>query len=143
MSIHFIIVFCVFTLIEMSGLEGLITFTYHDYIEKSAEFYNDVLGLELVMDRNWVKIFKVGKDSHIGLVDSEKGYLKPQEEKSVMLSIMVQDIQKWYEKLEEKGAKTNHPPQKSADIDMMGFLTWDPSGYVIEILEFLTKPYGE
>jgi len=127
----------------MNSIEGMITFTYYKDIEKAAEFYGEKLGFKMVMGREWVKIFKVGKDSHIGLVDSEKGYLKPQEEKPVMLSVFVENVDEWYKMLKEKGVKTNHPPQKSGDIDMRGFLTWDPEGYVIEFLTFDTKPYGE
>ena len=130
-------------LIDMKAIEGMITFTYYNEIEKAAEFYRETLGFEEVMNREWVKIFKVGKDSHIGLVNAEKGYLKPQAEKPVMLSVFVEDVDAWYKMLEEKGVKTNHPPQKGADIDMRGFLTWDTEGYVIEFLTFDTKPYGE
>jgi len=127
----------------MNSIEGMITFTYYKDIEKAAEFYGEKLGFKMVMGREWVKIFKVGQDSHIGLVNSEKGYLKPQEEKPVMLSVFVENVDEWYKMLTEKGVKTNHPPQKSGDIDMRGFLTWDPEGYVIEFLTFDTKPYGE
>jgi predicted enzyme related to lactoylglutathione lyase len=127
----------------MNKIEGMITFTYHDDVEAAFRFYRDVLDLKPVMDRDWVKILRVGEDSHIGLVDSVKGYLKPMEDKPVMLSIMVDDAEKWYNRLSEKGVKTNHPPKTSEEIHMKGFLTWDPSGYVVEILEFITKPYGE
>jgi catechol 2,3-dioxygenase-like lactoylglutathione lyase family enzyme len=127
----------------MKGIEGMITFTYYKDIEKAAEFYRETLGFKEVMNRNWVKIFKVGRDSHIGLVNAEKGYLKPRAEKPVMLSVFVDDVEAWYKMLEEKKVKTNHSPQKGGDIDMRGFLTWDPEGYVIEFLTFDTKPYGE
>jgi len=97
----------------------------------------------VIMDRDWVKIYRVGSGGHIGLVDGKRGYLRPSKDKPVMLSIMVQDINAWHRKLTEKGVKTNHPPREADGIHMRGFLTWDPSGYVIELLEFLTKPYGE
>jgi predicted enzyme related to lactoylglutathione lyase len=127
----------------MKGIEGMITFTYHEDLEAADRFYGDALELRRVMDRDWVKIFKLGADSHVGLVDSEKGYLKPSEDKPVMLTIMVDDAEAWHRMLTEKGVEINHPPKESDEIHMKGFLTWDPSGYVIEILEFLTKPYGE
>jgi predicted enzyme related to lactoylglutathione lyase len=127
----------------MKGIEGMITFTYHEDIEAANGFYGETLRLERVMDRDWVKIFKLGRDSHVGLVDSERGYLKPSEVKPVMLTIIVEDADEWHRELTEKGVDTNHPPKEADEIHMKGFLTWDPSGYVIEILEFLTKPYGK
>jgi catechol 2,3-dioxygenase-like lactoylglutathione lyase family enzyme len=127
----------------MKDIEGMITFTYHEDLKAADRFYGDALGLRRVMDRDWVKIFKLGADSHAGLVDAEKGYLKPSEDKPVMLTIIVEDAEAWHRMLTEKGVETNHPLKESDEIHMKGFLTWDPSGYVIEILEFLTKPYGE
>jgi catechol 2,3-dioxygenase-like lactoylglutathione lyase family enzyme len=127
----------------MRGVEGMITFIYYNEIEKAAEFYREILGFEEVMNKDWVKIYKIGNDSHIGLVNAEKGYLKPQIEKPVMLSVLVKDVDSWYKMLEEKKVKTNNPPKKGGDIDMRGFLTWDPEGYIIEFLTFDTKPYGE
>jgi len=127
----------------MKGIEGMITFTYHEDIEAADRFYGETLGLKRVMDRDWVKIFKLGRDSHVGLVDSERGYLKPSEAKPVMLTIIVEDAEEWHRELTEKGVETNHPPKEADEIHMKGFLIWDPSEYIIEILEFLTKPYGE
>lgn len=137
------IIFSITIIIGMNGVEGFITFTYHEDLERAADFYRDVLELDMVMDRSWVKIFKLGKDSHIGLVDSKRGFLKPSEEKPVMLSIFVEDVEKWYRKLTEKGVKTKQPPSEEEEIHMKGFLIWDPSCYVVEIFQFLTKPYGE
>ena len=65
----------------MKGIEGMITFTYYNDIEKAAEFYRETLGFNEVMNKNWVKIYKLGQDSHIGLVDANMGHLKPAEEK--------------------------------------------------------------
>jgi len=127
----------------MYGIEGMITFTYHEDLEEASRFYGEALGLERVMDRDWVKIYRVGSGGHIGLVDSKRGYLQPSKDKPVMLSIMVSDVDAWYRRLTERGVKVNSPPKQSGDIHMSGFLTWDPSGYVVELLEFLTKPYGE
>ncbi len=121
----------------------MITFTYYSDIEKAAKFYGETLGFEEVMNKNWVKIYKLGQDSHIGLVDENMGHLKPAEEKPVMLSVIVEDVHQIYKTLEKKGVKTNHPPQSSGDLDMKGFLVTDPEGYVIEFLTFYTKPYGE
>jgi predicted enzyme related to lactoylglutathione lyase len=127
----------------MKEIDGMITFTYYNELEKAAEFYGKILGFYEVMNKDWVKIFKVSKDSHIGLVNAEKGYLKPQVEKPVMLSIIVEDVEAWYKLLVEKNVKVSNPPKKSEEIDMSGFLTWDPEGYVIEFITFHTKPYGE
>jgi len=92
----------------MKGIEGLITFTYYNDIDKAEEFYGETLGFEEVMNRDWVKIFKVAKGSHIGLVNAEKGYLKPQAEKPVMLSVIVEDVDAWHKYLDEVRRRVPH-----------------------------------
>ena len=123
-------------------VEGFITFTYYKELEKATRFYQEIMGFELVVNMSWVKIFKIAENAHLGVVDETRGYLKASETKPVMLSVMVSDGEAWYRHLTEKGMKTNHPPQERENPHMRGFLTWDPEGYVIEILEFLTRPYG-
>jgi lactoylglutathione lyase len=122
--------------------EGLITFLYYEDVGKAAEFYRETMGFEQVMDREWVKIFKVSGGAHVGLVNAERGWHKPSEEKPVMLSVMVPDADEWHRRLTSMGARTDlEAPKDSGEIKMRAFRTWDPEGYVIEIVEFKT-PYG-
>ena len=122
--------------------EGLITFLYYEDLEKASDFYKDIMKFEQVMDKDWVKIYKISGNSHVGLVSGERGWHKPGPEKPVMISVMVPDADAWFKYLKEKGIKTNREaPNESDELKMKGFLLWDPEGYVIEILEFYT-PYG-
>jgi len=95
----------------MYGIEGMITFTYHEDLEEASRFYGEALGLERVMDRDWVKIYRVGSGGHIGLVDSKRGYLQPSKDKPVMLSIMVSDVDAWYRRLTERGREGQQSAQ--------------------------------
>lgn len=119
-------------------VEGQITFFYYEDLAKAEEFYGGVMGFEKVINLGFAKVFKMADGAHIGIVDAEGGYHKPSEDKPVMLTVMVEDAEVWHRRLTGKGVETNHPPRKSESLDM----TWDPEGYVIEILQFDTKPYG-
>ncbi len=123
-------------------VEGLITFTYYKDLVRAEEFYSGVMGFEKVINLDYAKVFKLADGAHVGRVDAEGGYLKPSKDKPVMLTVMVEDVKAWHKHLTGKGVRTNHPPEKSGSLDMTGFLTWDPEGYVIEILQFNKKPYG-
>lgn len=124
-------------------VEGLITFTYYKDLVRAEEFYSGVMGFEKVINLDYAKVFKLADGAHVGIVDAEGGYLKPSEDKPVMLTVMVEDVKVWFKHLTEKGVRTNHPPEKSDSLNMTGFLTWDPEGYVIELLQFNKKPYGQ
>jgi lactoylglutathione lyase len=126
----------------LEGVEGMITFMYYDDMGRAEEFYGDVLGFELVIDVDFAKVYKVADNAHIGIVDGKRGSIEPAEDKPVMLTVVVDDIDSWYEHLKGKGVEVFQPPKKASYLDMKTMLMRDPEGYVVEILEFLTKPYG-
>lgn len=126
----------------LADVEGLITFTYYNDLERASEFYRDVMGFELVIDVGFAKVYKVAENAHIGLVDGKKGLLKATKDKPVMLTFIVNDVDAWHRYLTENGVNIDQPPKEADYLNMKILLLKDPEGYVIEILEFLTKPYG-
>lgn len=128
--------------LALGDVEGLITFTYYENLERASKFYSDIMGFELVIDVDFAKVYKISENAHIGIVDGNKGLLKATRDKPVMLSFIVNDVDTWYNYLIDKGVKINNSPQEADYLKMKVLLLEDPEGYVIEILEFLTKPYG-
>ena len=124
------------------GVEGMITFTYYNDLEKAAEFYGETMGFALVIDVDFAKVYRVSGSSHIGIVDGERSFLRAKEDKPVMISFVVEDIDVWYEYLRGKGVEIFQPPKEASYLRMKTLLLRDPEGYVVEILEFLEKPYG-
>ena len=124
------------------NFEGMITFTYYDDLDGAVDFYSDLFGFDLVIDLDHAKVFKVAENTHFGLVSGEKGYLKTSEDKPVMITFIVEDIEAWHENLKQKGIKIEQHPKEADYLRMKTLLIKDPEGYVIEILEFLKKPYG-
>ena len=93
------------------------------------------------MTSNFAKVFKVQEGSHVGLVDGNVGNLKYMDSKPVMLCWFSNDIGKWYKYLKEKGAKLEQPPQKQGYLDMKTMLFRDSEDYILEILQWIKKPY--
>jgi predicted enzyme related to lactoylglutathione lyase len=126
----------------VGGVEGMITFTYYNDLEKAAEFYGETMGFALMIDVDFAKVYRVSDSSHIGIVDGERGFLRAKEDKPVMISFVVEDIDVWYDYLRDKGVEIFQPPKEASYLRMKTLLLRDPEGYVVEILEFLEKPYG-
>ena len=124
------------------GLEGSITFFYYDDLVKADEFYNEIMGFETVVDVEFAKVYTISDGAHVGIVDGNVGSMKPTEDKPVMLSVIVEDADAWHKYLTEKGVDVAGPPKKPEYLDMKVFLLRDTEGYVLEILEWLKKPYG-
>lgn len=124
------------------NIDGTITFFYYQDLARAAEFYENVLGFEKVIDIELAKVFRVHEGSHVGLVDGNIGYLKYEESKPVMLCWFSDDIEGWHRYLKEKGVPIEQPPKKQSYLEMKTMLFRDPEGYLLEILQWLKKPYG-
>ena len=124
-------------------LYGTITFFYYRDIDRAERFYADTLGFPKVIDVGFARVFKATDNIHIGIVDSSKGYLKTAENKPVMLSWFTDDIEAWHRKLIKAGVEIELGPKEADYLHMKTMLFKDPEGYTLEILQWLTKPYGK
>ena len=120
----------------MPSIDGLITFLYFNDLEKAERFYREILGLELTIDQGFAKIFTLCAGSYIGLVDGKKGSLKPSNDKPVMVTLLVPDVDDWYRHLTMHGVQTRSPPKDDPETKTRYFMFQDPEGYVIEIQRF-------
>ena len=118
------------------SVDGLLTFFYYKDMARAGEFYEKIMGFELVQDQKWAKIFKVADNAFMGCVDGNIGYHKHDLTKPVMLTVIVDDPDAWYEHFKENGVETLDKPHDDVELNMRIFLLKDPEGYVIEIQKF-------
>jgi hypothetical protein len=124
----------------MPPLSSTVTMFYYKDNGPAAHFYGDVLGLEEELDWDWIKFYKTGPASSVGLVtEGDGGWHKVQDRNSVMLSLVTADVDAWYEHVSQ------HDDLKILkDIGDGGpirsFLLEDPGGYTVEFFEWLKSP---
>ena len=119
--------------------QSQITFLYYSDLTPIAAFYQDVLGFELVEDQQWAKIYSTtaAGNAFIGIVDGERGFRQPLANSAVLLTLVVDDVPAWYEKLKDRGVKILREPQVHDDIQIHCFFFEDPGGYAFEVQQFL------
>ena len=122
---------------SIPAIKGLITFLYYDDLDSAARFYEDIMGFKKTFDQGWAKIYSVHGSAHVGLVNGIRGYHRPSEDKPVMITVVVDSVDKWYEYFNKIGVKTLTEPQNNEEIGIRMFLLEDPEGYIIEIQKFL------
>lgn len=122
---------------------GTITFFYYKDIGRAEAFYHDTLGFQKVIDVGFAKAFRVTDNILVGIVDSEKGHLQTAENKPVMLTWFTDDVEAWHRKLVAAGVAIELPPKQVNYLHMKTMLFKDTEGYTLEILQWLTKPYGK
>ena len=118
-------------------LDSQITMFYYDDLDGAAEFYGSVLGLEKTFDWDWVKFFKTGPSSSVGIVkDGEGAYHRPQPTNAVMLSLVTSDVDAWYGRLEHRDDIV-FLKRIGDGGGIRSFLLEDPGGYTVEFFQWL------
>jgi predicted enzyme related to lactoylglutathione lyase len=110
-----------------------ITFFYYRDLPAAMRFYQDVLGLPLVIDQGWSKIYQICPGAHVGLVDEARGMNKWAETKPVQLCIRVPDVERWYDYARTKGLDNLSKLFANDALGIRAFVFTDPEGYQIEI----------
>ena len=118
-------------------IAGAITFFYYDDILPASAFYEKTLGLDLVEDQGWARIYRIQANAHIGIVDGCRGFHRPQPTSAVLLTLLVDDVDAWYAKLRAEGVPILKDITTHEDIHVRCFFAADPGGYAIEFQRFL------
>ena len=119
-------------------LHGIITWVYHKDIGSMQQFYENVLGLQMVIDQGWTKVYQVSSSGFIGLVDEKRGMHSFTEDKGVTLSFWLSDLDGWFEyvkknkSFELRSEKVEEGPEGK----YRAFVGYGPEGYFLEFDRF-------
>ena len=125
---------------QMNGLSihSTITWLYYDDVLAMEDFFQNVLGFSLVADQGWTKIYQASRTGFMAIVDGRRGMHKPSEKKAVNVGFIVNDLDSWFEYVDE------HKPfelrsnsiSEGPDGKYRAFVGYDPDGYYLEFDHF-------
>jgi predicted enzyme related to lactoylglutathione lyase len=110
-----------------------ITFLYTRSLAKVIPFYEEVLGLTLARDQGGCRIYHVCGDAYVGMCERDYAPEKPE---GVIFTIVVDDVDGWYQALSTRGAIFETPPKHNPQYGIYHCFLRDPNGYLIEIQRF-------
>lgn len=123
---------------ERPSIASQITFLYYRDLAPARRFYEQFLGLPLVEDQGWARIYRLGDgNAFIGIVDEAHGSLRAQPENAVMITLVVDDVAAWHARALAYAVPVRQAPGRAADIQIEYCFLTDPGGYVVEIQRFL------
>ncbi len=120
-------------LLSTFDLKGQVMFLPTDDHQKSIDFYEGVLGLELVRDQGLCRIYKTGPSAYVGFCD--RGYSIPTEFR-VVITLLIDDVDGVYAAAQKAGVPTENTPGTSERFNVYQFFLRDPNGYLVEIQRF-------
>ena len=111
-----------------------VTFLSTADLEKTAVFYETILDLPLVLDQGACRIYHTGGGAFLGFCRHLTG---GQKTEGVILTLVSDDVDGWYEYLRAKGVAFDKPPARNAQFNIYHCFLRDPNGYLLEIQQFL------
>jgi catechol 2,3-dioxygenase-like lactoylglutathione lyase family enzyme len=110
-------------------------------MQKSIDFYKDVLGLPLKKQtRDWTEFFMKGTKLALHPMN-EKLKSKMSSKVGILIGFMVMDMDETSKILHEKGVKFVKEPKEEAFGKHA--IIEDPDGYMISIIQLTSKPDEE
>lgn len=124
----------------MPRFESQITFCYTDNLAHTSEWYQRVLGLELVIDQGSCHILRVVGQGFIGFCQRDSVGINHDD---LILTFVSDDVDGWYDRLRSAGAIIVGKPERNEAYGIYHFFARDPNGYRIEIQRFLSPEARE
>jgi len=128
---------------ESLGFKATVVWFYYKDMEGIQRFYEEVLGMDLIVDQGWAKIYPAGPTGYFGLVDEKLGMHSYTEQKAVTMSFFTADIDGWYEYLSTNDAIEMRSPKIEEEDEYRAFVAYDPEGYFLEWDVFNPIPANE
>ena len=122
---------------SLPPFQSQITFLYYGDLATPAAFYGDLLGLDLVIEQEMARIYRVWIRIVFACGSGRPTVFKVRQENSVVISLTVDKVDSWYEHLVNSGVKILTEPQDHERAPVRSFFFEDPGGYTIEIQEFM------
>ncbi len=111
-----------------------VSWVYTPDLAVTAPFYAELLGFECVRSEHRARIYRVAQGAHIGLCEAFADRVV--EPKGGMISLVVDDVDAWYPRLQARGVEIDAPPHRLEQFGIRTFFLRDPNGYIIEFQQF-------
>jgi catechol 2,3-dioxygenase-like lactoylglutathione lyase family enzyme len=122
----------------VTSFDSQITFCYTRDLDETARFYEELLGLSLVLDQGGCRIYRVTAGAYVGFCGRE-GAPRPE---GVILTFVTDDVDGWFDRLSDAGVLFEKAPALNPDYRIYHCFLRDPNGYLLEIQRFEDPRWG-
>ena len=93
------------------GIRATVFWLYYNDLEPIERFYEELLGVDLLVDQGWAKVYGASRSGFIGLVDGARGLHQATDEKGVTISLFTSDVEAWLERVKKLGTLELRTPE--------------------------------
>ena len=109
-----------------------ITFFYTQDGQTTWRFYEEVIGLTLVVDQGSCRIYRVGRDAYIGFCERRQ----PKSPDGAIITLVTDDVDGWERHLRANEVPIVTPAKHSPTYGIYQLFARDPNGYLLEVQRF-------
>ena len=121
-------------------VDAQITFLYVADLRRSAEFYENILGLSLATDQGSCRIYRVsGGEGYLGICEREP---TASSGDTLIFTIVTDEVDSWYRHITSRGWTCENAPSVNRLYNIYHFFLRDPDGYKLEIQRFLDDDWN-
>lgn len=118
-------------------ISSQITFLYTADLQVTADFYENILGLELWRDQGTCRIYQITSDGFLGFCLSDNLQTGHPDIIFTLVTSRQSGVDEWYQRLKTQGVDFVKPPGINPKYQIYHAFLQDPNGYLIEIQYFL------
>lgn len=125
------------------GFKASIYWLYHKDAKEAADFYRDVMGLEMIVVQPFSDIYTSSRTGYIGLVLDGRGIHPASHEKAVNVGFLTSNAAAWFDHLKDEPTfelrteELYHEAGEDGTVLIDIVIGYDPDNYYIEINQFL------
>ncbi|MCB0114531.1 MAG: VOC family protein [Caldilineaceae bacterium] len=111
-----------------------VTFLYTRDLARTTRFYEDVVGLPLVLDQGSCVIYAAAPNAFLGFCERIDA---PQPPQGIIFTFVTEDVDGWHDHLLTHGVEITKPPTFYETYNIYHLFALDPNGYALEFQRFL------
>ena len=110
--------------------DSQVTFVFVSDLARTATFYGETLGLEMVRDQGACLIYHVAGGAYVGFCDH-----RPPDPGGLIITLVSDDVDGWAERLRDAGHEVEGPHANDR-FELYHLFVPDPDGHLVEIQRF-------
>jgi catechol 2,3-dioxygenase-like lactoylglutathione lyase family enzyme len=127
-------------MINQLRIDQQVTFLFTRDLAATARFYEELLGLPLVLDQGSCRIYRTCGEAYLGFCERDEATPSPA---GIIFTLVTPEVDRWFEYLRGRGVEFERTPTLNPQYKIYHCFLRDPNGYLIEIQRFLDPAWPQ
>lgn len=114
------------------GVRATVVWLYYEALPPAQRFWEELLGVDLLVDQGWAKVYPATESSFVGLVDGARGLHEAAPESRVTVGFLTREVDAWQRRARALEVDLRSTGISESRTRIRSFLASGPGGYRLE-----------